>query len=185
MVVAGIAAISVGLLLLAWPRASRAIITLLTTARISRRFRDKLHEFYDGLAHLVRPWPLLWASLLGILAWLAECVGFALIIAAFPGTEVPVGLAVLIYAATTIAGALSFLPGGLLVTEATMALMLVESSRGVDEPTAVAATILTRLATLWFAVVIGLLALLWLRRSGSTVARELGAAADAENAGVP
>jgi uncharacterized protein (TIRG00374 family) len=99
-----------------------------------------------------------------VAAWACECVGFALIIAAFPGTDVPIGLATLIYAVTTIAGALSFLPGGLLVTEATMTLFLVEASRGVDQPTAVAATILTRLATLWVAVVLGLLALTALRR---------------------
>jgi len=91
-------------------------------------------------------------------------VGFALVISAFPGTAVPLGLATLIYATTTVAGALSFLPGGLLVTEGTMTLFLVEASRGVDQPTAVAATILIRLATLWFAVVIGILALLILRR---------------------
>ena len=41
------------------------------------------------------------------------------------GAEVSLGLATLIYAATTIAGALSFLPGGLVVTEASMVVLLV------------------------------------------------------------
>jgi hypothetical protein len=50
-----------------------------------------------------------------------------------------------------------------LVTEAAMTLFLVETAVGFDEPTAVAATILTRLATLWFAVVLGMGALLRLR----------------------
>lgn len=45
-----------------------------------------------------------------------------------------------------------------------MTLLLVRSAHGVDEPTAVAATILTRLCTLWFAVALGLLALAALRR---------------------
>ena len=45
-----------------------------------------------------------------------------------------------------------------------MTLLLVQASRGVDEPTAVAATILTRLATLWLAVVLGVIALAVLRR---------------------
>src|SRR5690606_6949725 len=124
----------------------RAIIGLVCRPRPLRRFADRLHTFYDGLAELVRPGPLAWSTALGVVAWLAECVGFALIVSAFPGTDVPLGLATLIYASTTIAGALSFLPGGLLVTEATMTLFLVESSRGVDHATAVAATILTRLA---------------------------------------
>jgi uncharacterized protein (TIRG00374 family) len=86
------------------------------------------------------------------------------------------GLAILIYAVTTVAGALSFLPGGLLVTEAGMTLLLVQSARGVDEPTAVAATLLIRLATLWFAVLIGLIALTALRRGSNKLDKALDAA---------
>jgi uncharacterized protein (TIRG00374 family) len=112
-------------------------------------------------------------------------VGFSLIIAAFPGTDVPLGLATLIYAVTTIAGALSFLPGGLLVTEASMTLFLVQSSGGVDQPTAVAATILTRLATLWFAVLIGLAALAILYRVAPDAARALRASDPAAPAPEP
>jgi uncharacterized protein (TIRG00374 family) len=92
-------------------------------------------------------------------------MGFALIVNGFPGAHVEAGLATLIYATTTVAGALSFLPGGLLVTEASMTLFLVASAHGLDRPAAVAATILTRLCTLWFAVVLGLVALVVLRRA--------------------
>ena len=163
MVLAGAAVVAAGLLVVAWPRLAHGIIRAISRGPL-RNAGPRLRELYDGLAYLVRPTRLVWATLLGVAAWACECVGFALIIAAFPGTDVPIGLATLIYAVTTIAGALSFLPGGLLVTEATMTLFLVEASRGVDQPTAVAATILTRLATLWFAVVLGLLALTALRR---------------------
>lgn len=164
MVIAGAAVIAVGLLILAWPPAAHWILDKLGRVQALSNLAVKLRLFYDGLAVLVRPRPLIWATGLAIVAWLAECIGFALIISAFPGTDVPVGLATLIYAATTVAGALSFLPGGLLVTEAAMTLLLVQASRGVDEPTAVGATILTRLATLWLAVLLGLLALATLRR---------------------
>jgi uncharacterized protein (TIRG00374 family) len=164
MVGAGLAAVAAGLLILAWPRVGRAVIDLVTTPSRLRRLRERLHELHRNLAAMLRPWPLSWATSLGVCAWLAECVGFALIVAGFPGTTVPVGLAILIYAATTIAGALSFLPGGLLVTEAAMTGLLVAASHGVDQPTATAATILTRLATLWFAVLLGVLALAFLRR---------------------
>lgn len=173
MVLAGAGVIAGGLLLLAWPPAAHWAIGLLARLRPLAGLADKLREVYDGLAVLVRPRPLVWATGLGIVAWLAECIGFALIVSAFPGTDVPVGLATLIYAATTVAGALSFLPGGLLVTEATMTLFLVQASRGVDQPTAIAATILTRLATLWLAVLLGLLALAALRKVAPAAARAL------------
>jgi uncharacterized protein (TIRG00374 family) len=174
MVIGGAAIIAAALLVLSWPMLARGVILLVCKPRFLARFQGKLLAFYEGLAELIRPWPLTWSTALGVIAWLAECVGFALIVSAFPGTSVPLGLATLIYAATTVAGALSFLPGGLLVTEAAMTVLLVQASRGVDQPTAVAATILTRLATLWFAVLLGLVAMAALRRLVPAAASALG-----------
>lgn len=173
MVAAGAVVIAIGLIVLSWPALAHRVISLVCRPRVLSRFASKLYAMYEGLSLLVRPKPLAWATILGVAAWLAECVGFALIVSAFPGTDIPFGLAMLIYASTTVAGALSFLPGGLLVTEATMTLLLVQSSRGVDEPTAVAATILTRLATLWFAVVLGVIAMAILRRVAPSTSRTL------------
>ena len=148
--------VGLGMMLLAWPRPTRALIELITRPKLTRQFRRLLHQVYDGLVHLCRPTRLALATTIAIPAWGLECVGFALIVNGFPGAHVDFGLAMMIYAATTIAGALSFLPGGLGVTEGTMTILLVESARGVDHPTALDATLLTRLATLWFAVALGL-----------------------------
>lgn len=164
MVIVGATLVTVGLVFLSWPRLAYGVIRMIGRWRRLTKLADRLRVVYEGLAFLVHPARLSWSGALAVAAWLCECMGFALILSAFPGTDVPLGLATLIYAATTIAGALSFLPGGLVVTEATMTWFLVEAARGVDQPTAVAATILTRLATLWFAVVLGLIALAVLRR---------------------
>ncbi|MCW5800815.1 MAG: flippase-like domain-containing protein [Deltaproteobacteria bacterium] len=149
-------AIGAGLLLLAWPRPTRALIDLVTRPAFLRRLRAPLHETYDGLAALCRPSLLVAATAIAIPAWGCECVGFALIANAFPGAEVDPGLAMVIYAATTIAGALSFLPGGLGVTEGSMTILLVTNASGLDRATAIDATLLIRLATLWFGVSLGL-----------------------------
>ena len=151
--------IGVGLVLLAWPRPTRALIDLVTRPAFARRFREPLHEVYTGLVSLCRPDLLIIATAIAIPAWAAECVGFALICNAFPSADVSLGLAMVIYAATSIAGALSFLPGGLGVTEASMTLLLVKSASHIDQATALDATLLTRLATLWFAVALGLVLL--------------------------
>jgi uncharacterized membrane protein YbhN (UPF0104 family) len=151
--------------LLAWRRAAHAVIALVGRVPRLGRIAPRLLDSYDHMELLVRPWPLAWATALGTAAWLCECLGFALIVNGFPGARVEIGLATLIYAATTVAGALSFLPGGLLVTEASMTLLLVASAHGLDRPAAVGATILTRLCTLWFAVVLGLVCLVVLRRT--------------------
>jgi glycosyltransferase 2 family protein len=163
-VLGGAVVVSVGIGILAWPRLGHASIKIVCAPRRLRPLGTRLREFYDHLGALIRPSRLAWSSGLAVLAWLAECAGFALIVSAFPGAQVSLGLATLIYASTTIAGALSILPGGLVVTEATMTLFLVRSAHGIDEAGAAAATILTRLATLWFAVGLGVIALAVLRR---------------------
>lgn len=156
LVLAAAGIIVLGLVLLAWPRPTRWLIELVTRPAFSRRFRTPLHQIYDGLASLCRPTLLVVATLIAIPAWGAECIGFGLIVNAFPGAEVSMGLATVIYAATSIAGALSFLPGGLGVTEGAMTVLLVKSATHIDQATALDATLLTRLATLWFAVLLGL-----------------------------
>ena len=161
-VIAAGALIAIGLVLLAWPRPTRALIDLATRPARLRRLRDPLHESLGHLSSLCRPGLLVLATLIAIPAWGCECVGFAVICDAFPGAHVDVGLAMVIYAGTTIAGALSFLPGGLGVTEGAMTLALVRWH--LDRATAVAATLLTRLATLWFAVLLGIAFLALARR---------------------
>jgi uncharacterized protein (TIRG00374 family) len=162
--IAAAALIGAGLVLLAWPRPTRALIDLATRAQALARFRAPLHDMYGGLAALCRPGTLAAATALAVPAWACECVGFALIVNAFPGAHVELGLAMVIYAATTIAGALSFLPGGLGVTEGAMAMWLVRGAAGIDRGAAVDATLLTRFATLWFAVALGLVCLAIARR---------------------
>jgi uncharacterized protein (TIRG00374 family) len=164
LVIAAAAVIVAGLLLLAWPRPTQALLDLVTRPRRLRRFRAPLHDMYRGLATLCRPAPLAIATALALPAWACECVGFALIVNAFPGAHVDLGPAMVIYAATTIAGALSFLPGGLGVTEGAMTMFLVTGQAKLSRALALDATLLTRLATLWFAVAIGLGCLALARR---------------------
>ena len=126
----------------------------------------KLTIFLERLAKLLRTSPQLltarklYAGLaIGVFAWAAE--GFALyLILKGMNIQLPVGTAIGIYAISVLVGSVSFLPGGLGSTEAVMVLLLVLVA--VDSSTAIAATLLCRFTTLWFAVLIGLLALLGL-----------------------
>jgi glycosyltransferase 2 family protein len=164
LVASAAALIASGLVLLAWPRPALALIELATRPARLRRFRAPLSAMYGDLATLCRPRMLVIATAIAVPAWLCEGFGFALILHAFPATQVAVGLAIAIYAITTIAGALSFLPGGLGVTEGTMTLFLVKSATAITAATAAAATLLTRFATLWFGVLVGLAFMVIARR---------------------
>ena len=99
---------------------------------------------------------LLYGIVLGVVAWGAEGVAFYYLMHVL-GSELSLPTALFIYAFSILVGALSFLPGGLGGTEATMVTLLMLNN--VAQPPAVAATVLIRLATLWFAVALGVLAL--------------------------
>jgi uncharacterized membrane protein YbhN (UPF0104 family) len=129
-----------------------------------RPLPKKAVELYESMQVLVRPAPLCVATALSVLAWACECMAFWVVIRGFPGAAASLGLATFIYASMTIAGAISFLPGGLGVTEGGMTLLLKQLARGVTEPTAFAATFVVRLATLWFAVAVGLGAMIIFQR---------------------
>ncbi|OHV87031.1 hypothetical protein ORS3428_07685 [Mesorhizobium sp. ORS 3428] len=92
-------------------------------------------------------------TLLGLLAWGAEGIG-TYIVARELGLNIGPQLAIGIYATAMLAGALSFLPGGLGSTEIVMISLLAYA--GATAPAAVATTTIVRLATLWFAVALGL-----------------------------
>ena len=125
-----------------------------------RRFAPRLGELHRNTAALLHPWPLFVATLFSIAAWFLECLAFWVVVRGFPGSDISLRAATFIYAAMTVAGALSFLPGGLGVTEAGMLTLLPRLAIDVSRGTAAAATFVIRACTLWFAVALGLPALL-------------------------
>jgi len=115
-----------------------------------------LAELLQSASRLLQSRPLYFGLGLGLLAWGAEGVAFYCIVQLL-GVDIPLAQAIGIYALSMLIGALSFLPGGLGSAEVVMSFLLIAA--GAAPGTAVAATLICRLATLWFAVLIGLLAL--------------------------
>lgn len=111
------------------------------------------------------------ATVLSLTAWAAEAWAFHLVLG-WMGLDMPLAFAVFVYAIAMLAGALSFMPGGLGGAEAAMVALLVWG--GASGPEAVAATVLIRLATLWFAVILGVLMLPFCLAKSSGVARAGG-----------
>lgn len=99
---------------------------------------------------------LVGAALLSVVAWAAEGWAFQLILR-WMGFDLPLQFAVFVYAISMLAGALTMMPGGLGGAEGVMVGLLVW--KGLPAPDAIAATMLIRLATLWFAVALGAAAL--------------------------
>jgi uncharacterized protein (TIRG00374 family) len=98
------------------------------------------------------------ALLLGMIGWFCEGIGFYLI-AQNLDIAITLDTAIFIYTTSSLLGAVSFLPGGLGVMEGSMEVFLAEFLI-IGTATAGALIILTRIATLWFGIAVGLIFLL-------------------------
>ncbi len=162
---AGAALVAVGLLVL-----SRADALFGTAARTSRstrlrRWLTHVHDLFEGARRCHTPALLSLATVLSILAWAAEAWAFQLILA-WMGVDVSFVTAAFIYSISMLAGALTFMPGGLGGAEAAMIGLLLVIDVGNGQ--AVSATVIIRIATLWFAVALGMLALFANRSAGDS-----------------
>ncbi len=173
----GAGLVAAGVLVISVDALAQRAIAIAGRLPLLRRFAHRMEEFHAHTAVLLAPRPLLIASAIAAGAWFLECVAFWLVVRGFPGAMIDLRAATFIYAAMTVAGALSFLPGGLGVTEAGMLALLVRFGVGIDRGTAAAATFVTRAATLWFAVALGLPALIIYTRRKHVRERDLVAAA--------
>jgi uncharacterized membrane protein YbhN (UPF0104 family) len=152
------------------------IILLITSRRsdwvlelpVLRRWKEPLATSREGLRTLTAPRAMLVAVALGSLAWLSEGVALWVILQGL-AADAALLQALPIYAAATLIGAISTLPGGLVGTEGTMLALL--HRIGVGPSPAAAGTLLVRLVTLWFAVGVGVAALGCFQRLRSAARR--------------
>jgi uncharacterized protein (TIRG00374 family) len=126
-----------------------------------RRIGPKLHDAYESLATTVSPANLVVPALLSIVAWSLECAALWVILRGL-GERTGLGLATFFYATSTLAGAIVPVPGGLGVTETSLQGQMQRLGH-VAPAASTAAMILVRLATLWFAVLVGFVSLSILR----------------------
>lgn len=144
--------------LLLWPRPIRSLLAAAAARPRLAGPSAKVADAFDSLQALARPGTLLAATVLSIVAWGAEGVGLYLTIEGLGG-GVTLPASVMAYAVATLAGAVSFLPGGLIVTEGSMTAILM--ALHLPQARAALATTICRVATLWFAVALGCAAFLW------------------------
>ncbi len=130
------------------------LIDLLTSGKLLFKFRNNLHQLYEGMYELIKLRTLLVSTLVSMAAWFMECAALFVLI---KGLDQSLSLleSTLIFSLSTVAGALSMLPGGLGIAEGSMTALLMYFDAGKD--VAVSVTLMIRLVTLWFGVVIGLL----------------------------
>jgi uncharacterized membrane protein YbhN (UPF0104 family) len=144
-----------------WPL---LVIALLGVAAIVLIVRSPLLERFAVLGEapvaarlLLGPGLLAGMTALSAVSWFFECLAAYVCVRGL-SLDLSLGDTVIVFTIGSLAGALSFLPGGLGVAEASMT-GLIRALGDVSKASAAAATVLIRLATLWFAVAIGLIGL--------------------------
>jgi len=129
----------------------------LKSARVARLLAVLTNLLRSSRA-LLQPRLLILGTAAGVASWGAEGLGFYVICQALH-IQLPVLSALGIYALAVLAGSAAFfLPAGLGGMELVMTTLLV--AQGAPLRVAVVATLLCRIATLWFAVLIGMAAAL-------------------------
>jgi uncharacterized protein (TIRG00374 family) len=146
-----------GLIVIAIKPLSLAIIELIGKLPVVGGIAPRLAAFYLALRSCLSPWSLFVTTVVSIVAWFAECIGYWLI---FRGLHVEATLdaATFLYAFATVFGAPS--PGGMGMADAALAEGSLAVVPGLTGGGAVAAALLVRVATLWFGVLLGAFSLL-------------------------
>jgi uncharacterized protein (TIRG00374 family) len=132
------------------------------------RISAKVRAIYDSTQQLLEWRVLLISTLLSFVSWGFECVAFYYVLRGFhiEGSSLLMLQSTFIFAASTLLGLVSFLPGGLGTSELSSAglLLVMVQDEHMTAAVATAATIVIRFCTLWFGVSLGVIALVWFSR---------------------
>jgi len=130
--------------------------SLLSRLPFVARWKQQIDSSRSAFDALLKVRVLLIATLLGVVAWASEGIALHFILKGL-GSDNSVWLSMPIYAWATIVGGISAVPGGLVGTEISMLAFLVNI--GLAKGEAASAVLLIRFATLWFAVLLGIVAI--------------------------
>jgi glycosyltransferase 2 family protein len=151
-----------GIAVLRSRRLSLAMERLLTKLPLVSRFAPHMRDFTGASNELLGTRPLAIGTAISFFSWGLECTGVYLCAVGL-GVDRPFLLIVFVFAVSSLLGVVSLLPGGIGAVEAGLYgqfITVANLSTGV----AGALTLLIRLATLWFATLLGICGLLLVQR---------------------
>jgi glycosyltransferase 2 family protein len=122
----------------------------------------QLETLYESAYSLFRFRVFILATGISLLSWFSECLSFYYVFHGF-GVSESIQDSAFIFSFSSIAGAISMLPGGLGVAETSMVGIMM--GMGIPKTSSVAVTMMGRFGTLWFGVIVGFVVLLTCHRS--------------------
>ncbi len=137
------------------------ILTKLTSIGPLKKFQNNLDIIEDTMTKTLSPKPMLVSTAISVPGWFMECLELWLLFAILSGGAMTLNLlliATFVHATASIIGALTFSPGGVGTYEITSVFLII-TLLSWSSTLAGAATILIRVVTLWFSVIVGFIAL--------------------------
>jgi len=165
---------------------AHALLRVAGRLPLVRRFVPHLDELYESTYVLMKPSTVAWMTALSVGSWFFEVIAFylTLIGLGLDGSADTLLKAAFILPIATLAAAILLTPGGLGVAEGSIA-TLSQSLLDLSESAATVGTLIIRIATLWFGVVVGLAAFGVLTRRMARQGRPLHVEPEAALAGGP
>ncbi len=160
----------IGIIIVQRQTLALAIIRMIARLPWGQRLAPRLETIYTTTAQLLHWRILLISTVISVVSWGFECLAFFWVLMGVGSTPSWLLLlqATFIFAASTLFGLVSFLPGGLGASEVSSVGLLL-ALVGLSASAATTATIVIRFCTLWFGVLLGVIALAWLSRYTGTL----------------
>jgi uncharacterized protein (TIRG00374 family) len=156
-----LAVAALGIVVLRSKRLSLLAERVLLKLPLLNRLAPHLGDFHASSNELLSSRPLVVGTVISFLSWGLECLAVYLCAVGL-GTDMSFLLVVFVFAVSSLIGVLSMLPGGIGAVEAGLYGQFVAVA-GLPAGQAAALTVVIRLATLWFATLIGIAGLFVVR----------------------
>ncbi|WP_321422348.1 lysylphosphatidylglycerol synthase transmembrane domain-containing protein [uncultured Methanobacterium sp.] len=131
-------------------RISNRLISILE--KRASKYSQDIKQMHKSFKKSMEVKYLIGMSAISVLAWFMECLALFFVIYGF-GESLGIVLSTFIYSFASLAGAVSMIPGGLGVAEATLSGMLVFF--GLSSSVAIGIALIIRLGTLWYGAILG------------------------------
>jgi len=113
---------------------------------------ENIRTMHETFEKIMEPKGLIKMSLLSAFAWFFECIGMYFVVRGF-GESISITLAAFIFSFASLAGAVSMIPGGIGVAEATISGL--GQVFGMTATISIGVAIVVRLGTLWYGAIMG------------------------------
>ena len=138
-------------------RSSELVFNQITKLKFFSKYVDNISEFYEVVKKSTNVKAATICILLALTYWFIISAAAYYTLIAFDVNLLDYLKVLAIYATSTLLGAISFIPGGIGITEGSIAGLF--TLNGVDVSTALILSVMIRVLTLWYTVIVGFVSL--------------------------